>query len=781
VREQRGHDAPGCAGWPGERYVAEANRWPLAIVIGCLAAPLFRTLPDPTTLVALAVLSLVACAGWLTRPLGVAGLALCLALLQYAERAGDRLSGAHARTVVPVSGTVTSVPARYPGLLRFRFEPDTAQIEFELPTAIRVSWYYESGVAPEVAPGQRWVLELRLQPPWGAVNFRGADPERWLFANGIGALGTVRSARRLDGEASGLAVVHGLRERVARAIDRNLPPDAGPGVVRALAIADRSGLEESTRQLLVDTGTAHLLAISGLHVGLAAAAGFWLLRLLLAPIRTFRHGRRLMLATSAGGLLAAFAYAVLADLGISTLRAVVMVAVVMLALVSARALHPAAALLRAAAAVLLVDPFAPLGAGFWFSFGAVAALLAFFAPRTSAGGAGWRPVWAQAAVTLTLLPISAAWFGLTSALALPANLLAIPWVSFLVVPPVLAGIAALPLSDALATVFWRIGGEAAVALLWLLGRIAAVGPAPLGLNAPGTVRLALALVGAFVLLLPAALRWKWLALFLLVPLVLPVRFVQDDHVIVFEVLDSGQGTAALLHTASGSLVYDSGPGDGAWRNLVRPVILPAFGAGAPERIVISHGDLDHAGGLRSLARRFPDADIRLNAAETAARPCIADWSWTWGATEFRALHPSPGLPYLGNDSSCVLSVTGPAGRILLPGDVSHPIERRLLAEGLSRHDVLLAPHHGSDSSSGAQFLARVRPRLAIATAALGNRFDFPRAAVRERYRAAGIRLLTTGECGAIRVSLRDGEVERVTSARRERGRIWRWPAAAGCP
>lgn len=789
MKDDRGHEGAGFAGTWRDRCGAEVNRWPLAIVAGCLAAPLLPNLPGPPLPGLSLILALVACTVRRTRVLGVAGLAFCWTLAQYAERSADRLDGEHARSVVRVSGTIASLPDRYPELVRFRFEPDaepeTDAGGIRLPTAIRASWYHEPEAPPPVAPGQRWQLELRLQPPWGAVNFHGADPERRLFAAGYGALGTVRGATRLadtghEHPASLFAAT--LRDAVAHAIDRNLPAEAAPGVVRALAIADRSTLDETTRQLLVDTGTAHLLAISGLHVGLAAAAGYWLVRLLLAPFRGLRRGRLLLIGASAGGLLAALGYAVLADLGVSTVRAVAMVAAVMVALLSARSVHPAAVLLRAAAVVLVLDPFAPLGAGFWFSFLAVAALLAVFAPRASNGAAWWRrPVSAQLAVTLTLMPVSALWFGLTSATALPANLLAIPWVSFLVVPPVLAGIVALPFNESLAAGLWRLGGEAARLLLGLLHPIAAFGPAPLALNAIGPLRTALAVAGAGILLLPAAMRWKWLAVFLLLPLLLPARVVTDDDSLVLDVLDVGQGTAVLLHTASASLIYDSGPGDGARRDVVRPVILPALGTGTPDRIVISHGDLDHAGGLASLKRRFPDTEVRLNTAATGASPCRAGWSWAWGEVAFRALHPSSGLPYLGNDSSCVLSVTGPAGSILLPGDVSKPIERRLLAEGLARHDVLLVPHHGSDSSSGADFLARVRPGLAIATAALGNRFDFPRESVRDRYRAAGIPLVTTGDCGALRIRLRAGEIRSLASARRERRRIWRWPAAAGCP
>jgi competence protein ComEC len=756
--------------------------WPSSIVTGCLAVSLFTAIPSPAWLASLTVLCLFALAWRATRWAAVALLALCLALFQYGQRIEDRLEAAQSRAVVEVTGTVASVPTRQDDLLRFRFEPAAEAEGARLPRALRVSWYHEPDEAPDVGVGQRWRLELSLQPPWGRVNFRGGDPERWLFANGYGGLGTVRNAERLENPGGAGAPVQSARERVGRAIRGHLDEPAGRGVVLALATADRSALDEGVRELLVDTGTAHLLAISGLHVGLAAAAGYGLVRLLLAPFGAARRGRRSLVAAATGGLLSAFGYALLADLGVSTLRAVAMVGVVLLAMVSARVTHPAGALAWAAALVLLADPFAPLGAGFWFSFLAVTALLAAFVPHAAPFPAWQRPLRAQLAVTVALLPVSAAWFGLASVVALPANLLAIPWVSFLVVPPVLAGVVALPFAEGLAAACWNFASESADWLLRALRMMAAHGPQPLGLNGPDRVQLALAGAGAFVLLLPSALRWKWLALFLVAPLLLPATFVAPGRDgATLEVLDTGQGTAALLHTANHTLLYDTGPGDGRSRDLVRSAILPALGTAAPDRVVVSHADLDHAGGLQSLARRFPETDIRLNAATTERAGCVTGWSWAWDETRFRALHPSPGLPYLGNDSSCTLSVTGPAARILLPGDVSQAIEQRLLDEGLQPHDLLLVPHHGSASSSGAEFLARLRPRLAVATAALGNRFDFPRDEVRERYRAAGIPLLTTGECGALRIRLEGGTMSSVESARRQRNRVWRWPAAAHCP
>ena len=242
----------------------------------------------------------------------------------------------------------------------------------------------------------------------------------------------------------------------------------------------------------------------------------------------------------------------------------------------------------------------------------------------------------------------------------------------------------------------------------------------------------------------------------------------------------------LLRTAEHTLVYDSGPGDGGEANLVGSVIVPALsraGGRAPDRIVISHGDLDHAGGLRTLARLYPAAEYRVNLKRPPAgtSPCQAGLSWRWDDVGFTVLHPSPSLPYLGNDSSCVLAVAGRGGRVLLAGDISETVERRLLAADARRYSVVLVPHHGSRTSSSPPFVAAVRADVAVATAGLGNRFGFPKAEIRQRYEAAGARFWSTGDCGALQLTLHaDGRLE-ARSARRDRASTWRWPVGADCP
>lgn len=722
----------------------------------------------------------------LSRPLRTAGLALiaftwCLFCFQ--QRLDDRLDVGLAGQWLTLTGTVVSIPRVTADAIHFQFKPDGWNLPSHPPARIMLSGYREW---PDIRTGQRWRLQARLKPPWGRVNFSGADRERWFFANGIGAVGSI-SGGELLAENQGLgARTQVLRERIGQAIDRAVSDAAGRAVIRALAIADRNDMSDEIRSLLTLTGTTHLLAISGLHIGLAALGGAVLARAALGLLLLGRAGRFTITLSGLVGIAVALAYALLADLGVSTLRSVAMLLAGVVALLASRVLHPLHTLLLALAAVLLLDPFAPLLAGFWFSFLAVLALLLLFRTRTTRRSRFRALVMAQGAVITVLLPVSASWFGAFSLSGLAANLVAIPWVSLFLVPFVLGGIALLPLAPELAELAWAIAARSVSILLAVLELFSLVQGELVSLTRPRPWQLAVALAGSLLLLLPAALRWRFYGLFLLLPLFLPVKSSGRAGSIEAEVLDVGQGTSLIVTTAGKTLLYDSGPGDGGANNLVHSVIEPALasnGVNAPDRIVISHGDMDHAGGLYSLLKRYPDARFMANLPPGlhALPTCRAGQEWSWNGVVFTVLHPSAGLPYLGNDSSCVLSVVSQEARLLITGDISSLVESRLLAEGLPAHAAVLVPHHGSLSSSGRAFIERLNADVAVVTAGLGNRFGFPREEIVSRYRQADTRLWSTSDCGAVRFSLDSTGEIRASSARRERNRIWRWPAAHNCP
>jgi competence protein ComEC len=747
------------------------------------------------------------------RPLAAALLGCAWSLWHFQLRLDDRLPAELAGQAQAVRGTIVSIPQEYDDYASFVLAPLAQPDGPALPARILLRWYQEW---PELAPGQAWELEALLKPPWAPVNFQGPDRERWLFANGIGAVATVRDGRLLATAerpaATAGAKLAAVRARVMREISRRVADQRQRGIVQALAVADLSGMSRDDQTVFNLTGTIHLLAISGQNIGLAAIGGMILMRGLAWFLPFMGAGRALHTLVLTGGILAACLYAALANFEVPTLRALAQLLAAMLAILTSRAVHPARPWLLALCAVLLVDPFAPLGAGFWFSFLAVAALLALFVPRGRQSA--WRTLLtAQGAVTLALLPVSAAWFQSYSLIAYVANLVAIPVISLLVVPLVLAGVGVFALDSSvawllsalpdglpswlpywsadswlggLAGLSWSAAGAAVMLLLAFLDWLAALQGGLTVLRTPNLLQALLALAGAFLLLLPRGLPGRWSGAFLLLPLFLPPARALPPGAIELEVLDVGQGTAVLLRTAEHTLLYDSGPGDGGDANLVGSVIVPALnrsGGRAPDRILISHGDLDHAGGLATLARLYPDTAYHANLPTSALDlpGCHVGLAWRWDAVDFTVRHPSPSLPYLGNESSCVLTAAGHGGRVLLAGDISDTVERRLLAADSWPYALVLVPHHGSRTSSSPEFVDAVRARVAVVTASLGNRFGFPKAEIRQRYEAAGTRFWATGECGALRLTLHaDGRLE-AESARRARDAVWRWPAGAACP
>ena len=680
-----------------------------------------------------------------------------------------------------VSGRVSSLPVLRGDLLEFRFTPLNGSLQAGLrKPSILVRWYRDW---PELHQGEVWRLDLNLKPARSRLNFSGADRERWYFAQDIAAVASVRAGATQQAERLNAGADPPLRQQVREKLTAIMAEHPARGVVMALAVADRSQLSEPQWARFRVTGTSHLLAISGMHVGLAAVLGFTLGRLLivLLPVPIgLAHGLKVPWLCS---LAAATWYALMAGLGTSTQRALTMLLTLGAVSLLARHSRPVHGLLLALAVVLAVNPLAPLGAGFWLSFMAVAVLMAIFVPRQGQYGRLGSLLLAQAGITFAMIPLGLYWFQQFTSLGLLANLIAIPWISLAVVPATILATMLAPLDSALSPFLLFMAAEAVLLLehwlAWLesfAGYAARLGPRP------GGILLLLATVGAFCLLLPRGMPQRVAGLLLMLPLLLPAWPKRGEARL--ELLDVGQGLAALVETRDELLLYDSGPGDGRSWSLVPGVIAPAIadtGRRAPHRVVISHGDMDHAGGLHELRTRYPRSRYLLTRHPQAGERCLPAASWRTAEARFTVLHPSPGLPYLGNDSSCVISVETGSGRILLSGDISRAIEQRLLQQGLGSHDFLVVAHHGSRSSSAEAFVRRVAPAAALVSAGHGNRFGFPHESVRQAFARDGIPLYSTADCGAIRIRIgRDGE-PKLSSARRELRAIWHWPASADCP
>ncbi|QVL48413.1 MAG: DNA internalization-related competence protein ComEC/Rec2 [Thiocapsa sp.] len=690
-----------------------------------------------------------------------------------------------ARAPLVVEGRIASIPTDSGLARRFLFEVERARHEGEhIPFTglVRLSWYDD---APPLRAGEQWRLPVRLKPRHGFANPGTFDFERWLFEQGVQATGNLRRGeppQRLDAGAGRYWLDRrrqGLAEHLARVLD------GAPALplVQALVIGDRSGFDQDDWEVMTRTGTNHLVAISGLHVGLIAGAVFFLVRWLWSRSAGLTAAFAAPRAAAVGGMIAALGYAGLAGFAVSTQRALVMIAVVFAALVWQRTLRPYHALVLALVGVLLVDPGAVLSPGFWLSFGAVAVLLFSLGHRLPSRALWTRWGRAQWAVGIGLLPLLFLLFGRASLIAPPVNLVAVPLFSLILLPLVLVTSLLSLLPGVGAVSAWPLQWTAHL-LGWCLDGLAWIAALPWAAmmlpERPLWVWLA-AGAGAALMLAPRGLPGRWLGLLLVVPMFALRTPHPGDGEAWFTLLDVGLGLSAVVRTREGTLLYDTGPGFPSGFDTGSAVVAPflaAQGVRRIERLVVSHADRDHAGGLAGLAKRIPID--RIDSGEPArlgvpgVEPCRAGEGWDWSGVSFRFIHP-PDAEFRGNDASCVLRVETGGRSILLTGDIQARVERRLArawGDALAS-DVLVAGHHGSATSTHPAFLDTVAPGLVLFASGYANHFGFPVAEVRERVSARGIPALDTGLVGAIELRLgSDGTIEGPWTWRERTGRFW---------
>jgi competence protein ComEC len=694
-------------------------------------------------------------------------------------RLADRLDPALEGVDLEVTGVVASLPAPLERGLRFAFEPEGATVR--LPRRILLAWY---GEQVEAHPGERWLFTVRLKLPHGHLNPHGFDYEAWLTERGIGATGYVRapaSARRLGARNSIFDRIEQAREAVRERFRRVLGETPAAGVLAALAVGDQRAISNEEWRLFSRTGVTHLMSISGLHVTLVSGLVAWLVATL------WRRNSRLALASparkagAAAAIAAALGYTLISGFAVPAQRTFYMVTVVALALWSGRIASPARTLSLALAVVTALDPWAVLQAGFWLSFGAVALIF-----HVSAGWTEQEPRWRQWvriqwAITVGLAPAALLLFARVSVAGPLANALAIPLVSAVVTPLALAA-AILPVDALLHAAEWLVQ--------WLLMYLEWCASLPGALwqqHVPPLWATLLALAGVAWLLMPRGFPWRAAGVALMLPAVAvppPSPAPGEAWVTTFDV---GQGLAVLVRTSHHALLYDAGPAFGRDSDSGERIVAPALRAlGVPrlDMLVLTHNDTDHTGGALSVLDNFEVDEVfhslperhALLALAAAPRRCMRGASWQWDGVRFEVLHPVAGRPALRrNDESCVLRIDAGGRAMLLTGDIGRGVELELARDGGVRAEALLVPHHGSRSSSSAEFLAAVSPRIAVAANGYRNRFGHPGAEVIGRYAAAGVRFLRTDRDGAVMVKLAPGAMT-LEQERALRARYWHVPA-----
>jgi len=705
-----------------------------------------------------------------------------------------------------IEGRVSALPQSNTGGAKFAFEIDHPL--GQLPERIYLSWqpaWRNPQAIPEIIPGQRWRLRVKLKRPYGSLNPYTFDFERWSFHQNFGASGSVRSGELLQAKDIRFAEFE-LRMELARwelrkKIQSLLPADARyAGVMIALVMGDQNAIDQDDWRVFNATGIGHLISISGLHVTMLAGVG--------ASFAAFIWRRRswpLIIpvgkVAACSGFITAFIYAWLAGFQIPAQRTMYMVGVVAFALWSGRNPRSFDIWWWALGFVLLIDPMAPYTPGFWLSFGAVAAIL--YAMGDSAGllgiptGKELEVHWTQrlkralseacrvqAVVTIALLPFTLYWFYQVSLVSPIANAFAIPIVSYVVTPLAIAG-ALLP--DFIGR--WLLL-PAHIAMEWLalvLDWMANWSWSVVWSRQPEWWVLLISGIAIIYVIRPGLLSNNWRLRFVAICLATSFLFVRLPIILSndalgageFKVtaLDIGQGTAVLIETASKKILYDTGPIQGKKDDAGQRVILPYLRGRGIEQIdlmVISHSDSDHIGGgttllksiqFNSMMGSLPSTNSLLKdvqARDIPSLPCRYGQRWTWDGVEFIIWHPHEDTLFeeqysrKPNEMSCVLEVRNQSHSFWLTGDVEKQAESEIvdrlnhtnLSEIGNRKLIFMAPHHGSKTSSSLDLLNKLSPELAFAQNGYRNRYGHPHPTVSERYRSLQIPFYQTPNTGA---------------------------------
>lgn len=764
---------------------------------------------------------------------------------------------------IVVVGIIDSIPEKVgEDAIRFEFKIKKTIPEADWPNPGRILLYLSNhsfpaninaskksdpfSVRKEIKVGDEWQFKVKLKRPFNYANPGSFDKEKHFFQNRWHAQGTIiediiqsdfkNVEKHLNTENNAKDIdipqklpvyskkissygyskpIDRLRTYFLRKMREHLDKTHFGEVMIALVVGFRDGISQAEWQVFRDTGTAHLMAISGLHVGLMAGFSYFCFGFVWRHLKLIKYIKFLkfigkfkglsLLSTllskgyykintlptpwisAWGAMFGATVYSLLAGFSVPTQRSLVMVVLFMLQILFRKKGSGWQNYSLALLMVLLIDPFSTLSSGFWLSFGAVGIILFGMQNRLETTQSSWwkwgRTQWV---VFLGLAPFSFIFFQKLSIVSPLINSIAIPWVSFAVVPLALMGTLLLtfPFTETLAH-FFLLLAEKTFACIWPLLEISA--RLPKATWAPeyfSNLTLVLFAFGIFILLLPRGIPARYLGLICCLPFLINKTPPLTNGSLRFTLLDVGQGLASVIETSNHTLVFDTGPNlsiRGRGIDTGEQVLLPFLtrnGIKSIDAVVISHGDNDHIGGLSSLLKNIPVSSIITSETDTVRKdsivdltnsltiqPCYVGQHWDWDGVHFEMLHPESFATKKRNDHSCVLRVSTNDKSLILTGDIETKselkiIERSTTSSNLSMAStILIVPHHGSGSSSSLEFIQAVNPQYALIPVGYRNAYKHPKPEVVERYRTLGIKVLDTVHEGAITFLLDDNTLD----------------------
>lgn len=766
------------------------TRWQSAFILAVILSLFLTNIPPLLLLILAFILSICTLiAGFFTISGLLAGIS-CFFLHAYWITAWQ-LPEHLIKQPLTVVGHVTDLGIYQQGSHRFILElHDIKGVNLPRFTAVKIKLLWRDQMAdfPTPKQGQRLQLTVKLKPAHGFANLGGFSYSKWLLLQGIRATGYVDSkspVHLLDKNTH-------YRYKIYRKLFAATTDFSHQGLIIALGMGERQHIAPAQRQLIHATGIGHLLAISGLHIGmmfvLTRFVGFWLASCLHLCIKLPCNSHTFGMCF---GLLGALIYSWLAGFSLTTIRALMMLSLAILFIYAQRGINKISIVFTTLTAILIFDGVAILSPSLWLSFAAVIGILLLLwwwpnQPKKCSGLGSFQHylvglIKIQLMLFIVLLPLTAMIFNGTSMSGSWVNLLAVPWVSLITVPLTVVGTLLLILGVE-QTLLLNLADHSLTLLLMFIA---------LPWNQSGWLDIGflpwygwLFFLGTFVIwMLPIAKIHQGIAMLCWVfPLSWQWQKIADNPDLLVHVLDVGQGLAVVVERNRRILVYDLGPIYPSGFNAVSQVLQPYFayrGITHIDWLIISHSDSDHAGAYPIFVDQFTVGKIiaptELGLAAASCQPRTLSWQgtkleflWPPQASMSAALPPKKSIKYNRNDQSCVLKISHQYGSLLLPGDISSKIERQLVTRYKTQlqADLLIAPHHGSLSSSSDQFISTVNPKYVTFSSGFYNRYHMPTKKMVTRYQNHQVNMHNTAQVGQISYRFSADGIQ-VTTARQD--------------
>jgi len=836
--------------------------WAIAFLLGILGIQQISSLPELTWLFVSLALALTAAyfffklENWQGLLIAVSGLAFGFSwAFGHAHwMMGQRLLPQYEGVDIQIEGRVASLPV---SPLAANFRQQRVRFDFiptkiiasktvalaQFPARIRLSWYRPP---VKIVAGEYWHFTVRLKRPYGLSNPGGFQYANWLYQNRIQARGYIRNSvsnQKLKNQRPAYLLLQSLlqfRQAILNKITNHLEVGDNTAFIRhltqALILGYRSGLTAPQWQIFQRTGTIHLMAISGLHIGLVAGLVYLLVNFLwrwtgvfFGPL--FNRACLILPApqvAAVAALGAAVLYAMLAGFTIPTQRALIMLSVAMLHIIFRRTPLPASKVIAVSLIlVLLFDPLAVLAQGFWLSFLAVSLIIFLMRQPSQALDESLELVikkerttkqngvmkkfiliaWVkkmhrgvlqfgriQWALTIAMFPLVLFFYQSSSLVSPLANFIAIPVMSLAVVPLMFVATLFLFINIALANLLFQLV-EFIYGLLWSVLEILSNWQySTLDFSIGSPLILLSCFLGIALWLSVKGTPMRWLSPIFFLPLLFYTGAKLKNGEALVTVLDVGQGLSVVVQTREHTLVFDTGPRYSPSFDTGRAVVVPylrQMRRSAIDMLIISHGDNDHIGGLKSIVALMPVqhiltsipskvlADLQGNSIDVLA--CMQGQQWEYDTVKFQILSPleinksASGNGHDENNQSCVLKITTDFGQVLITGDIERETESYLYHANskVLAADVMLVPHHGSNTSSLSGFIQAVSPQYAVFTVGYKNRYHLPNKKVVQRYQQnSQVYLFRTDSTGALSFYLQKGRSLEPISYRQQKKRYW---------